>query len=199
VPSEDHTADEECKKDAELATEIRWKDYSGIDATGSDEDIDEELQITPARKPLTVGDEDVNKTLSPTEKEIINHAPGRSGSKTSLRQSQIDKVKITGALCDRLDVTPYEMREAQRIMSELNLDRFGNQKRIEKVALVVIRYVVDRTRFERAQGSDEPDVSRISSQETYKELIAEQEMDLGDVMKLSAKVLKVLKEGSSDD
>ena len=79
---------------------------------------------------------------------LIRHNEGRhrSDGRHSTREAARDKTRITQSLCTALDVPDHQQREAVATMARLNLDRFGQQKRIEKVALGVIRFVVDRDR-----------------------------------------------------
>lgn len=75
----------------------------------------------------------------------MNEGRHRSDGNHGAREAARDKKRITQSFCSRLDVTPYQQREAVSIMGQLNLDRFGQQKRLE-VALGVIRFVVNRDR-----------------------------------------------------
>ena len=80
-------------------------------------------------------------------------------------------------------------------MADLDLDKFGNQKRIEKIALVVIRYIVER---DRNKGADEY-WYRITSNDRYVELMNEYGMDHGDLMRLGPKVREEIQKLRSDD
>ncbi|MFC6993837.1 DNA-directed RNA polymerase subunit epsilon [Haladaptatus sp. GCM10025707] len=71
-----------------------------------------------------------------------HHADGRH----SIREAARDKKRIIQSFCSILEVTPHQQREAVAIIGRLNLDRFGQQKRLEKVALGIIRFVVDSDR-----------------------------------------------------
>jgi len=62
------------------------------------------------------------------------------------RQHRLEKLRITQALCNDLDVTPWQRDRALGVMIDLDLTAFGSQRAIEKVALVVIQYVVDEER-----------------------------------------------------
>ncbi len=64
--------------------------------------------------------------------------------------------------CNALEVTPWQRDLALGVMDEIDLTEFGSQRAIEKVALVVIRHVVDvdrRTYF----GLDDIDVGSLSA------------------------------------
>lgn len=76
----------------------------------------------------------------------LNEGRHHSDGNHSAREAARDKKRITQSLCSALDVTPYQQRRAVSAMSQMNLDRFGQQKRIEKVALCTIGIVVDRDR-----------------------------------------------------
>lgn len=59
------------------------------------------------------------------------------------RMHRLEKARITHALCNALDRTPWERDRCLGIMVDLDLTVFGSQRAIEKVALVVIQHVVD--------------------------------------------------------
>ncbi len=62
------------------------------------------------------------------------------------RMHRLEKARITHAFCNRLALTPWERDRALGIMTDLDLTVFGSQRAIQKVALVVIRHVVDDER-----------------------------------------------------
>lgn len=71
------------------------------------------------------------------------------------RMHRLDKARITHALCGELDLTSWERDRALGIMTELDLTVFGQQRAVPKVALVVIRYVVDDERRRRLGLNDD--------------------------------------------
>src|SRR6056297_968349 len=64
----------------------------------------------------------------------------------SSRMHRLDKLRIAHALCNDLSLTPWQRDRVVGIVSDLDLTAFGSQRAIPKVALVVIRHVVDRER-----------------------------------------------------
>nr|WP_276302077.1 DNA-directed RNA polymerase subunit epsilon [Halorussus sp. DT80] len=64
----------------------------------------------------------------------------------SARMHRLDKLRIAHALCNDLSLTPWQRDRVVGVMSDLDLTAFGSQRAIPKVALVVIRHVVDRER-----------------------------------------------------
>ena len=172
-----------------------------------DNEIDEEwdtdfrAEATPLHDPPTL-----NPLRSPeeyirqfwlggiTEQErrlgIFRHSPGRSSTNLSSRLATRDKIEVTGDLCDRLDVTDGQTKRAKAVMIALDLDRFGSQKRIENVALAVIRFV---HLWEHHQRGVIPE-PRLSSTPAYKALLEEFDLDHGDIMRIST----VLKEQLRD-
>ncbi|WP_049901169.1 hypothetical protein [Halococcus agarilyticus] len=64
----------------------------------------------------------------------------------SARAHRLEKLRLTHALCGDLALTPWQRDRAIGIMVDLDLTAFGSQRAIPKVALVVIRHVVDRER-----------------------------------------------------
>lgn len=122
--------------------------------------------------------------------DIFRHSPGRSTVNLNSRLATQDKIKVTGELCDRLEVTEGQTKRSQAVMIALNLDAFGSQKRIENVALAVIRHV---HLWEHHQRDAIPE-PRLSSTPTYKALLEEFDLDHGDIMRIST----VLKEQLRD-
>jgi len=76
----------------------------------------------------------------------MNEGRHQSDGSHSAREAARDKKRVTESFCSALDVTSYQQRESISIMGQLNLDRFGRQKRIEKVALCAIKVIVERDR-----------------------------------------------------
>lgn len=89
-----------------------------------------------------------------------------------------DKPRIAGALGSALDLTDSQLQEIYTIMSDLNLVAFGNQRKIETVALGVIAVVVNYDRFQRQRN---PDATRISETSRFQELMMEFEIDYSDL------------------
>lgn len=85
---------------------------------------------------------------------LHNEGRHRSDGNHSVREAARDKIRITESFCSHLGVTPYQQSEALSAIGRLNLDRFGQQKRLEKVALAVIKVVVERDRFHRLRDSN---------------------------------------------
>lgn len=94
-------------------------------------------QIGRARSP----DADVSESLRRLHEERHPATEGHSA-----RQHRLEKLRITHALCNDLDVTPWQRDRALGVMVDLDLTAFGSQRAIEKVALVTIRHVVDDER-----------------------------------------------------
>lgn len=119
----------------------------------------------------------------------------------SSRMTDLDKRRITQAFCGHLDLTSYQQNLVISRMMELDLTCFGSQKRIENVALAVIREVVEADRqpeidpeqlgelgeeeLERLNGNWE----RMSADEKYNDLLEEFGLDLNDIQRI-AKVLR---------
>lgn len=127
-------------------------------------------------------------TLKDQERSLVNHNPGRSEPNQSVRLAQEDKIWYTGRFSDQLGLFEQQKREAQELMARLNLDKFGNQKRLEKIALLVIRYIVERDRNRNAE-----EYWRITKDRRYIELMDDYDMDKGDLMRLGPKVTAEIK------
>lgn len=94
-------------------------------------------------------DEDVDENLRRLHDE---HHPAMAGH--SERMHRLEKARITHAFCNQLGVRPWERDRAIGIMVDLDLTVFGSQRAIPKVALVVIKHVVDEER-QRVLGLDD--------------------------------------------
>jgi hypothetical protein len=81
----------------------------------------------------------------------------------SRRTHHLDKLRTTQALCNAVEVTPWQRDVALGVMGEIDLTEFGSQRAIPKVALVVIRHVVDADR-RRYFGLDDLDASDLSQE-----------------------------------
>jgi hypothetical protein len=100
---------------------------------------------------------DLSESIRRLHDEQHGATPGYSE-----RAHRLDRLRTTQALCNALDVTPWQRDLALGVMDEIDLTEFGSQRAISKVALVVIRHVVDVDR--RAYfGLDDVDVSELSA------------------------------------
>lgn len=115
--------------------------------------------------------------------------------------SDWDKKRITQAFCGHLDLTPFQRDLVMDRMMELDLTQFGSQKRIENVALAVIRDVVETDRQPDIEPEDAAELSveelerlyesyiRMSDDPRYNDLLEEFDLDLGDIQSI-AKILR---------
>ncbi|WP_254522207.1 DNA-directed RNA polymerase subunit epsilon [Natrinema caseinilyticum] len=87
------------------------------------------------------------------------------------RAHRLDRLRTTQALCNALEVTPWQRDLALGVMDEIDLTEFGSQRAIPKVALVVIRHVVDVDR-QRYFGLDDIDAQSLSA-DRMEELFAQ--------------------------
>ncbi|WP_222920172.1 DNA-directed RNA polymerase subunit epsilon [Natrinema sp. SYSU A 869] len=127
------------------------------------------------------------------------------------RAHRLDRLRTTQALCNALEVTPWQRDLALGVMDEIDLTEFGSQRAIEKVALVVIRHVVDVDR-QQYFGLDDIDVQTLSAdrmeelfgryrahditdEETFERLAAEYGLDTTSLNRLR----RVLKSQLEDD
>lgn len=83
----------------------------------------------------------------------------------SERAHRLDRLRITQALCNALDLTRWQRDRVLGVMDGLDLTAFGSQRAIEKVALVVIRHVVDAERRGYLGLDDESYVADLDSDE----------------------------------
>ena len=86
-------------------------------------------------------------------------------------------------------------------MATMNLDRFGRQKRLEKVAVATIRVVVEWDRFDQTDTDlsnlPEDDIpTRMLEQEEYQRLIDQQDVSKSDLYSVSQLVKRELSQHS---
>lgn len=134
--------------------------------------------------------------------KLVRHNEGRhqSDGNHSAREAARDKKRITQSFCSKIGVTPYQQREAVTAIGSLNLDRFGRQKRLEKVALGTIKVIVEWDRFHKYEQDvdlatlsegDMPD--RMLENREYCNLIDEFEVSRKDLFSVSQLVKRELK------
>ena len=101
---------------------------------------------------------DLSESIRRLHDEQHGATPGYSE-----RAHHLDRLRTTQALCNALDVTPWQRDLALGVMDEIDLTEFGSQRAIAKVALVVIRHVVDVDR-QQYFGLDDIDVQALSAE-----------------------------------
>ncbi|MFB6298812.1 MAG: DNA-directed RNA polymerase subunit epsilon [Halobacteriales archaeon] len=118
----------------------------------------------------------------------------------SERMHRLDKARITHALCNALDLTPWERDRVLGLMTELDLTAFGSQRGIPKVALVTIQHVVDQERMAKLGLedtewlADQPpetleslyeQFTSIKDEQRYQRLLEEHDLDTTSVNRLN--------------
>jgi hypothetical protein len=131
-----------------------------------------------------------SRSRTPADR-LAEHNEGRhpSDGTLSARLARLDKKRITQAYCSRLKVTQFQRDEAVRAMLLLDLDDFGQNKRIEKVALTVIRVVVNYNRFAHLHDVDG---TRISETGDFKRLAESVDLDTRTMRRLSRSIKEKL-------
>ena len=152
---------------------------------------------------------DVSETVRQLHEEAH---PAMAGH--SKRMHRLEKARITHAFCNTLDVTPWERDRALGIMTELDLTAFGSQRGIEKVALVVLKYVVDEERQELLGLHDKAWLGRqspgamsmlyerfdsLTDDERYQELLDAHDLDTTGVNRLTRTLREQLDEQDIQD
>lgn len=129
------------------------------------------------------------------------------------RMHRLDTTRITHALCNALEVTPWQRDRALGVMDALDLTAFGSQRAIPTVALVVIRHVVDTERRRRLGLDDEKRLGRLSEAELaalgeryrsltdeprYRDLLESHDLDVTAVNRLTRTLRTQLEEQEID-
>jgi len=115
----------------------------------------------------------------------------RLNSREGYSPTEADKPRFAGALASFLDLTEGQTNEVYSIMSDLNLAAFGNQRRIETVALGVITVVVNYDRFYRQQN---PEADRIAESREFRKLLTDHDINYSDIGTAKRIVKQELKE-----
>ena len=114
---------------------------------------------------------------------------GRHGSDGghSARETERDKLRVTEALCSRLDLNPVEQEEALGVMECLDLNEFGAVGAIETVALGVIKVRVDIMRVNRDEEAE-----WVSHSDTFREVRDHLNISMSDLNTVSARLNDIL-------
>jgi len=107
----------------------------------------------------------------------LNEGRHQSDGSHSAREAARDKKRITESLCSALDVTTYQQRRAISAMSQMNLDRFGQQnrsKRLGSVQLASSWIGIEGTIFLGGNDPSDIDFSGVSQQD-YPDRFSQQE------------------------
>jgi len=153
--------------------------------------------------------EDVDDSLRRLHDE---HHPAMAGH--AERMHRLDKVRIAQALCNYLELTPWQRDSVLGIMGELDLTAFGSQRGVPRVALVVIQHVVDADRRRRLGLHDAEWVAdlppdrmetlydlfrSIKDEDRYRALLEDHGMDVTTVNRLGRVLEEQLAEGDLAD
>ena len=133
--------------------------------------------------------------------KLIRHNEGRhrSDGNHSTREAVRDKVRVTEAFCSALDLPTHQQEAAVTAMTTMNIDRFGQQKRLSKVALATIKVVVEWDRFNRISDEALPDLDadrlpqRMLEQDNFQNILEEKEVSKSDLYSVSQLVKRELK------
>ncbi|WP_226013590.1 hypothetical protein [Halomicrobium salinisoli] len=98
-----------------------------------------------------IGDEE---TRDDKAEKLRKYHEGRhqSDGEHSAREAERDKKRVSQAICSTLPLAKHEREAVVNAVSNLDLDRFGNQKAIAKVTLGVVVVLVDEQH--RADADD---------------------------------------------
>jgi len=132
--------------------------------------------------------------------KLIRHNEGRhrSDGNHSAREAARDKVRVTELFCSTLDLPSHQQRLAVAAMATMNLDRFGRQKRLGKVALATIKVAVEWDRSRRFLDEDLSDLgddlpTRMLDESDYRDLLDQQNVSKADLYSVSQLVKRELK------
>lgn len=115
-----------------------------------DKHTEKEVYETPDATSIGKPDERNEREVRLQE---VNEERDRYSDGFAERMHYVDRRRIIEALCSALPVSNAEQEAAISAFESIDLDQFGNQKAVEKVALATIRHVVDQRRVEHSGGS----------------------------------------------
>ena len=149
APSQPTSAAEESAALAERAESVRLSQRPGDSAVARTElQRDETVRrwglVTPSATRIGRADSPEHDLSESVRRLHEERHPAMEGY--SERAHRLEKLRLTHALCSSLGLTPWQRDRAIGTMVNLDLTAFGSQRAIPKVALVVIRHVVDRER-----------------------------------------------------
>lgn len=120
------------------------------------------------------GDDGYSKHL-----ERLNEGRDSTDSPLSPQQHEWDKKRFSQAICSALPISKREREQVIAAMEEIEPERFGHHKRIEKVCLGVVSVIVDK---ERSKQIDDPDeLTLIQWEEEFKEIREREGVSMGDL------------------
>ncbi len=108
----------------------------------------------------------------------MNDGRHRSEGTLSHRQSRWDKKRITQAICSDLPISRRQKEKVVHSMEQLDLDRFGHQKAIERVCLGTVAVIVNQ---ERVDLAGDEDVTLISWEEEFQTLCDKYGVSMSDL------------------
>lgn len=124
----------------------------------------------------------VGKTDDPNYNEDLqrrNDGRDQADGTLSHRQAEWDKKRITQAISSDLPISKRQRETVVLAMQQLNLDRFGHQKGIERVCLGVAAVIVNDEREEQASSPEE--VTPLSWEDQFKDLAAKYDISMSDL------------------
>jgi len=154
--------------------------------------------VTPSATRIGRADSPENDLRESVRRLHDEQHPAMAGH--SERMHRLDKARIAHALCSTLGLTSWERDRVLGIVTDLDFTRFGSQRAIPKVALVVVQYVVDRERqrqlglhdHERIASLPEAELealydrfTSIKDEEPYRELLDAHGLDKTSVNRLN--------------
>jgi len=152
------------------------RDDDGYDYTGFE---------TPAA--TRIGDETDD---APEIERLRKYHEGRhqSDGEHSARETERDKERVAQAICSALPLTRQEREHVVAAIKNINLDRFGNQKSITKVALGAVAVLVDEHYREGAEELDQ----LVRRSEEFREIRDKHEISMSDLSTVKGIVRDIL-------
>lgn len=144
---------------------------------------------TPAA--TRIGDE---RNDDPEIERLRKHHDGRhqSDGGNSARETERDKERISQAICSALPIARQEKEHVLAAMKTFNLDRFGSQRSIPKVALGAVAVIVDEHHRDGAEELDE----LICRSEKFREIKKKHEISMSDLSTVKEIIRDILNSNS---
>lgn len=174
----------------------RMRNDESIDASSIDTPRDDEgyaFSTDPEMKAATgVGKPGKPDPHYDEQRQKMNDGRDPSDGTLSHRQAAWDKKRIARALCSDLPISKRQREQVVAAMEQLDLDRFGYQKAIERVCLGVVAVIVNDQRVE--QGSTPDDVTLVSWEDQFREIATKFDVGMSDL----STIKKIVREELGD-
>lgn len=113
------------------------------------------------------------------ELQRMNDSRDRDEGSLGQRQNEWDKKRISQAICSQIPISKRQREKVVNAMESLNLERFGQQKAIERVCLGAVAVIVNDERVEQTDNPE--DVTPVSWEDEFKAIANRHDVSMSDL------------------